>query len=135
MIVITAPGTCSASEALINGLTPFVNVVRIGGTTCGKPYGFVQTNNCGDAYFAIQFQGVNNVGFGDYTAGFAPTCVVADDFGHALGDRAEGRLAATLAYRTSGSCPVVASSQESVRSAPTIERMLGRPDRQRRLLR
>ncbi len=135
VFVITAPGTCSASESVINGLTPFVQVIRIGGTTCGKPYGFIQTNNCGDAYFAIQFQGVNNVGFGDYTSGFAPTCAVADDFDHALGDPAEGRLSATLAYRRSGMCPAVAATQEGLQSVPAIERFLGRPDRQRRLLR
>ena len=136
VFVITAPGTCSASESVINGLTPFVQVIRIGGTTCGKPYGFVQTNNCGNAYFAIQFQGVNNVGFGDYTAGFAPTCVVADDFDRALGDRNEGRLSATLAYSRNGSCPAItASAQEGVRAATALEGLLGRPERQRRLLR
>ena len=135
VFVITAPGTCSASESVINGLTPFVQVVRIGGTTCGKPYGFIQTNNCGNAYFAIQFQGVNDAGFGGYTSGFAPTCVVADDFGHALGDRAEGRLAATLAYGRVGTCPVVASAPEGLQSAPAVERLLGRPDRQQRRLR
>ena len=136
VLVITAPGTCSASESVINALTPFVQVIRIGGTTCGKPYGFIQTNNCSKAYFAIQFQGVNNVGFGDYTTGFTPTCVVADDFSHALGDRNEGRLAATLAYGRTGVCPAaVASTQESVQSVEAIERQLVRPERQRRLMR
>ncbi len=136
VFVITAPGTCSASESVINGLTPFVQVIRIGGTTCGKPYGFIQTDNCGKAYFAIQFQGVNNVGFGDYTSGFAPACVVADDFDHALGDRNEGRLAATLAYRRTGVCPApVASAKESGRSLESVEGLLGRPERQRRLIR
>ena len=136
VFVITAPGTCSASESVINGLTPFVQVIRIGGTTCGKPYGFVQTNNCGNAYFAIQFQGVNNAGFGDYTTGFAPTCVVADDFSRALGDRNEGRLSATLAYSRSGTCPAVtASAQDGLQAATALESLLGRPERQRRLLR
>lgn len=135
VFVITAPGTCSASESVINGLTPFVQVIRIGGTTCGKPYGFVQTNNCGKAYFAIQFQGVNNAGVGDYTNGFSPTCVVADDFGHALGDRAEGRLSATLAYARTGSCPAVAEARDGVQSVEAVERLLGRPERQLRLVR
>ncbi|MCX7057425.1 MAG: hypothetical protein NTZ79_09580 [Proteobacteria bacterium] len=30
---------------------------------------------------------------------------MADDFGHALGDPAEARLAAALSYIQSGSCP------------------------------
>ena len=135
VFVITAPGTCSASESIINGLAPFVQVIRIGGTTCGKPYGFIQTNNCGKAYFAIQFQGVNANGFGDYGAGFAPTCVVADDFDRPLGNRFEGRLAATLQYSRTATCPAAAVDREAVRAAEAREGQLGRPDRQRRLLR
>ena len=77
-----------------------MTVNLIGGTTCGKPYGFFPQDNCGTTYFAIQFQGVNQQGFGDYGDGFAPTCAVADDFGHALGDPAEGRLAAALSFRS-----------------------------------
>jgi hypothetical protein len=34
-----------------------------------------------------------------------PGCSVADDFSHALGDEAEGRLAAALTYRQTASCP------------------------------
>jgi carboxyl-terminal processing protease len=135
VFIVTSPGTCSASESIINGLAPFVNVIRIGGTTCGKPYGFIQTNNCGDAFFAIQFQGVNSIGFGDFTNGFAPTCSVADDFSHALGDSNEGRLSAALAFSRNGSCPAVAIAHEAPR--PTgPESTLGRPERQMlRLLR
>ena len=144
VLIITAPGTCSASESVINGLTPFINVIRIGGTTCGKPYGFVQANNCGDAFFAIQFQGVNNVGFGDYTNGFAPTCTVADDFTHPLGDPTEGRLSAALSYSATGSCPAsslapnalaATVSREGVASVPSNEPVLGRADHRMRLLR
>jgi hypothetical protein len=108
--VLTGSGTCSASEAVINGLRGAgVTVNQIGTTTCGKPYGFYPQDNCGTTYFAIQFQGVNQLEFGDYADGFAPTCTVADDFNHALGDPAEARLAMALGHRTSGSC-VPASS-------------------------
>jgi hypothetical protein len=50
-----------------------VEVVQIGSPTCGKPYGFYPTDNCGTTYFTIQFQGVNNKGFGDFADGFIPT--------------------------------------------------------------
>ena len=103
--VLAGPGTCSASEAVVNGLRGAgVTVSLIGGTTCGKPYGFYPQDNCNTTYFAIQFQGVNQLGFGDYADGFAPTCSVADDYNHALGDPAEGRLAAALYLRTNGVC-------------------------------
>jgi carboxyl-terminal processing protease len=53
---------------------------------------------------------VNNKGLGDYADGLAPTCQVADDFGHALGDPLEGRLAAALNYRATGVCPAASST-------------------------
>ncbi|MDM0014349.1 S41 family peptidase [Variovorax sp. J22P168] len=112
--VLAGPDTCSASESVINGLRGVgVAVNLVGGTTCGKPYGFFPQDNCGTTYFAIQFQGVNQQGFGDYGDGFAPTCAVADDFGHALGDPAEARLAAALAYRNTGSCPAAPAAKAS----------------------
>ena len=80
-------------------------MIQIGSTTCGKPYGFYDFDNCGTTYFSIQFRGVNAKNFGDYTDGFSPQnstgsarvrcipgCSVADDFSHALGDPNEGRL-------------------------------------------
>ena len=103
--LLTTGNTCSASEAIINGLRGVdVQVNLIGGTTCGKPYGFYPTPNCGTTYFAVQFQGVNAKGFGDFADGMAPTCDVADDYQNQLGDPAEGMLAAALRYRSSGSC-------------------------------
>jgi carboxyl-terminal processing protease len=122
VFVLTGPTTCSASEAVINGLAGIdVEVIQIGTTTCGKPYGFYPADNCGTTYFSIQFQGVNHKGFGDYADGFVPGgvfkgCTVADDFTHALGDPAEARLAAALTYQATGACPpapAVARSKSS----------------------
>jgi len=139
--VLTGAGTCSASESIINGLRGAgVTVNQIGTTTCGKPYGFYPQDNCGTTYFAIQFQGVNQLGFGDYADGFAPTCTVADDFNHALGDPAEARLAMALGHRASGSC-VAATGQgmakvQSVRVPQGVEPTLVRsPLRENRFYR
>ncbi|CAD5263680.1 Peptidase [Alteromonas sp. 38] len=122
--VITTGSTCSASEAVMNALRGVdVEVVQIGSTTCGKPYGFYPTDNCGETYFTIQFQGVNNKGFGDYSDGFMPVaspsfdfelpgCDIEDDFTAVLGNPEEGMLAAALEYSATGSCPVVASTEE-----------------------
>ncbi|WP_422099569.1 S41 family peptidase [Variovorax sp.] len=119
--VLTSPDTCSASESVINGLRGVdVKVNLVGGATCGKPYGFYPQDNCGTTYFAIQFQGVNNKGFGDYGDGFAPNCTVADDFSHALGDPNEGRFSAALALRSTGSCPVPVAA--AARKAPELEK-------------
>jgi len=128
--VITGGGTCSASEAIINGLRGIgVEVIQIGSTTCGKPYGFYATDNCGTTYFTIQFRGVNDANFGDYADGFIPSpagtsvgsevpgCPVGDDFSKPLGDVTEDRLSAALTYRASGSCPALATlSADPVRA-------------------
>jgi hypothetical protein len=104
--ILTTPGTCSASEAVINGLRGIdVQVNLIGGETCGKPYSFIPADNCGTTYFAIQAQATNNKGFGDYADGFQPTCRAADDLGHALGDTSERLLSTALSYRANGICP------------------------------
>ena len=123
LFVLTGGSTCSASESVINSLRGVdVAVIQIGASTCGKPYGFYPADNCGTTYFAIQFQGVNATGFGDYADGFVPGgggpsgvpgCQAADDLAHQLGDTAETRLAAALWYRATGSCPPGAQALES----------------------
>jgi C-terminal processing protease CtpA/Prc len=116
--LLTTADTCSASESIINSLRGVdVEVNLIGGQTCGKPYAFTPVDNCGTTYFAIEFQGVNNKGFGDYADGFAPTCNVADDLQHAVGDTNEGLLAAALRYRATGVCPT-ASAGSSAKAVP-----------------
>jgi carboxyl-terminal processing protease len=134
VFVLTSGDTCSASEAIINGLRGAgVAVNLVGGTTCGKPYGFYPQDNCGTTYFAIQFQGVNFLGFGDYADGFTPTCVVADDFSHELGDPAENQLEVALGLRNTGACtaPTSARAQtlglvRSPASGPVLKRTPGR---------
>jgi carboxyl-terminal processing protease len=123
VFVLTGPDTCSASEAVINGLRGVgIEVIQIGHTTCGKPYGFFPQDNCDTTYFAIQFQGANAAGFSGFADGFVPAggtagndlpgCQVADDLTRQLGDPAEGRLAAALLYRNnSGMCPAVSVSK------------------------
>ena len=138
VFVLTGPSTCSASEAVINSLRGVnVEVIQIGSATCGKPYGYYPTDNCGTTYFTIQMKGVNAVGFGDYADGFAPNnatasggtrvpgCSVADDFLNALGSPVEARLAAALAYRTGAICPTPSGfaplgfGEPSERASPT----------------
>jgi carboxyl-terminal processing protease len=131
VFVLTGADTCSASESIINSLQGVnVQVIQIGSTTCGKPYGFYPADNCGVTYFSIQFQGVNAKNFGDYPDGFTPAntvategvlvpgCSVADDFAHSLGDNAEGLLASALSYAANGSCPVPPSG---LAAAPSLQ--------------
>lgn len=113
VVVITSFDTASASELVINSLRPFKNVVTVGSTTRGKPYGFRTTADiCGLVYNAVNFEISNAVGFADYSTGFVPTCAVADDLTRPFGDPAEGRTAAALGYISTGSCPAAAKNLE-----------------------
>ena len=126
LYVLSQSGTCSASEALINGLRGVdVEVRLVGGRTCGKPYGFSGQENCGNRFLPIEFEGVNAKGFGDYSDGFIPAssqpgtgvpgCQVADDLSRDLGDVREGQLAAALQHRLNGSCPPVSVQSQQAR--------------------
>ena len=129
VFVLTGPSTCSASEAVMNGLQGVnVEVIQIGTTTCGKPYGFYPQDNCGTTYFSIEFRGINAQGFGNYPDGFSPSnsnaaangatlpgCQVADDFTHALGDPAEARLSAALSYTSNAMCPASSGTPGSLK--------------------
>jgi len=151
VFVLTGPDTCSASESIMNSLRGVdVEVIQIGSTTCGKPYGFYPFDNCGTTYFSIQFKGVNAKNFGDYADGFSPQntltnageripgCSVRDDFTRQLGDQAEERLAEALRYRTGGSCTVAPSglARATLAEAPeaTDGRMYKSPWHQNRIL-
>ena len=137
VFVLSTSRTCSASEAVINGLRGIdVEVILIGGTTCGKPFGFYPTSNCGETYYTIQFQGLNNKGFGDYADGFTPSnstsqfgvrvagCAVGDDLSRELGDPQENMLAAALSFRATGTClnpPAAEAKSQSVSAVQTNE--------------
>jgi carboxyl-terminal processing protease len=147
VFILTGQGTCSASETIVNALRGIgFPVILIGDTTCGKPYGFYPTDNCGTTYFTVQFKGVNEQGFGEYPDGFSPAntvdpagvpvpgCAVADDFDNELGAAAEARVAAALGYRANGTCPAPAAASgdfaSSVRGLglpPPIDYEVSRP--------
>lgn len=131
LFVLTGGDTCSASESIINGLRGIdLEVIQIGARTCGKPYGTYPQDNCGTTYFITMFQGVNDQGFGDYFDGFLPDdasssfgvrlpgCSVADDFGSALGDPDEARLAAALHWIGHDRCP--AATMQGVSHDPML---------------
>lgn len=128
LFVLTSPRTCSASESIINSLRGVdIDVIRIGSVTCGKPYGFLPTENCGTVYHSINFRGVNAKGEADFEDGFTPHCQVAEDFNHQLGDPEEILLKTALAYRASGSCPLEEGSKASGSSLESSGEAISRP--------
>ena len=84
--IITTENTASASELVINGLKPYINVIQIGETTLGKNVGsntiydspslFSKSQVNPTHKYAMQpltFKIANAQNFGDYTNGLNPT--------------------------------------------------------------
>jgi len=115
--VLATGSSASASELLINGLRPYVEVIHIGSTTVGKNQGsftLVDSPETGYGYdpdredlinpnnrWAIQpitSQTENSEGFGDYSDGLVPTIQFDEDFANLgeLGDPSERMLARAL---------------------------------------
>lgn len=82
--VISGKGTASASEIIINGLKPLMNVIQVGQTTYGKPNGMYVYQYPSRAkvpdyvFLPICFYSVNSLGKGDYDNGLAPDNYRAD---------------------------------------------------------
>ncbi|WP_052417466.1 S41 family peptidase [Cellvibrio mixtus] len=131
--ILSSGDTCSASEAIINGLRGAnIPVYLIGDTTCGKPYGFYPEENCGTTYYTIQLKGANAKGFGEYSDGFVPSslansetlvqgCRVQDDIARQLGDTSEALLATALNFRANGSCSIRTSGKLQKQSAEFVD--------------
>lgn len=101
---LVTEGTASASELLINNLTPHVDVKLIGeDRTYGKPVGFFNWNILGVDLYAVSFQTFNSVGYGSYFSGMEVDKVVYDDLTKDFGDAEEGMIAEALHYARSGS--------------------------------
>ncbi len=116
--ILAGERTCSASEQLANGLRPFVDVVLVGDTTCGKPVGFVPHDDfCGNTYNVVNFESVNANNEGRYFDGLRPTCAVAEDWSKPLGSTAEPLLATALRHADGGSCTAPATARQRALSA------------------
>lgn len=104
IICITTASTCSASELLMNGLEPFVDVISIGDTTRGKPVGMYGWDFCGIHIAPVEFSTVNAQDEGGYFEGIPPACYVEDDLSRVFGDTEETSLKEALYYISNGSC-------------------------------
>jgi hypothetical protein len=104
VVVITSRGTASASEAIMNGLAPYMTVVSVGDTTEGKPVG-MDGFICGGKYIfsPITFKLVNSEGTGDYFDGLVPNQLATDDVTRDYDDPAEKCLKEAILYLKTGS--------------------------------
>ena len=112
VFVLTTPGTASASETLINGLKPLIDVVVIGARTTGKPFTSVAQDYCGKRLNAMSTITTNGAGM-SVLGGVAPTCAVSDDYLAASDDPADALTGAAFYFMQNDSCPttVLASTR------------------------
>lgn len=112
--VLTSKSTASASELVINGLRPYINVVQIGDYTTGKNVGSITLYDSADfgrngrslfhkyAMQPIVLKIVNKNGFGDYLDGLQPDYELVENLGDldVLGSESEPLLSTAIAQIT-----------------------------------
>jgi len=103
VIILTTGGTASASEALINGLEPHIDVVTVGGTTYGKPVGMRVFQYEDYVFLPITFRIANSMNESDYYDGIQPDAFCDDDFTRAFDNREEACLKEAIYYLENGS--------------------------------
>jgi len=120
--VITTGRTASASELLINGLDPYIDVIQVGGTTEGKfQASFILYDAPAPAFSRSQanpdhtyamlplvFKTVNVAGVTDFIDGLVPDLELNEDFSNlgVLGEETEPLLAAALNDIVAGPQPI-----------------------------
>lgn len=104
LVVITTEGTASASEVIINGLSPFIDVIVIGDDTHGKPVGMnvFAREGLDYAFAPVSFKITNAEGLGDYYDGIPADAYVNDDLAHDFSDPEELCLKQALYYIQNG---------------------------------
>ncbi|MFB0614181.1 S41 family peptidase [Aurantiacibacter poecillastricola] len=132
---ITTFGTASASEALINGMQPYLgnNLAIVGENTFGKPVGqsAFDLPDCDDRLRIVTIKLENANGNGEYFNGLAATvpntCRAQDDLTADFGDPDEGMLSVALDFLAGRSCTAIAGGPATAKLA--ARRGLLQPDR------
>jgi len=109
--VLTSSETASASENLINGLDPYIDVIQIGDSTYGKNETNIlihaneqnvlnTTPNHKIGLYTVIGKNANSVGFKDFTDGLTPDIVVQDGVSNSeqLGSLNESLFKAALEH-------------------------------------
>ena len=82
-----------------------MDVITVGGKTCGKPVESRTVKYADQVCSVISFKSVNARGEKVYFGGLAPTCLAPDDLTDELGDPEEASLRGALHYIRFGRRP------------------------------
>ncbi|MBD0254959.1 MAG: hypothetical protein ICV83_04500, partial [Cytophagales bacterium] len=138
LFVITTRNTASASEAIINGLEPYLPVYTIGSASHGKPVGMntlpidlegnllkwdeITSQTKGYAFLPIMFKVANASGQAEYFTGIPADGAAADDLSAPFGDPNEDSFAQALYYIQTGtfSAPLAAGRRADGITEPLL---------------
>jgi len=125
LVIVASEGTASASELVINSMSPYVAVTIVGDNTYGKPVGQVGFEFCEKILRPTSFRTTNALGEGDYFGGLPVDCAVPDDLAFAVGADDDPNLQAALSVLTTGGCPVasLAGAQLKPQGEPRAQRL------------
>jgi C-terminal processing protease CtpA/Prc len=119
LYILTGSRTASASELIINGLKPFMDVYLIGDVTIGKNVGSITIRDEDDPDNTWGMQPIvtkllNAEGQSDYTNGFTPQVLDEDNslYLYPLGDARERLLSKAITEITGVSPPVRTTAPE-----------------------
>ena len=104
VIFLTSYYSASASETVINGLKPYMDVKLIGYTTHGKPVGMSGRLFNNHIYWLINFSVYNVNNEGDFYNGIDVDCPVNDNINFSRTDTNENLLKEALYYIGNDSC-------------------------------
>jgi len=124
LVVIQAGGSASASEAVVNGLRPFMPVTTVGDRSFGKPVGQYGFEFCEKVLYPVAFVVANARDEADYFDGIAADCPAVDDLDRPIADPDEGSLAAALFFLRTGRCRAAAAGEAELRAR---RRAAGKP--------
>lgn len=121
LYILTSNETASASEELISGLKPYMDITLIGDTTYGKYTSNYLLNDEDDhgtddngidysewALYLVVACCTNSRGEMDFKNGFAPDYYIKDNYLTPLGDPEEPLFAKAISLITNGGTPVIA---------------------------
>jgi len=116
LVVIQTGGSASASEAVVNGLRPYMVVTTVGSRSFGKPVGQYGFDFCDKVLYPVAFLVTNSRGEADYFDGIPADCAAGDDLDHAIGDPAEASLAEALSVLRTGRCTAAARGEAEIQA-------------------
>ncbi|MDP4226354.1 MAG: S41 family peptidase [Bacteroidota bacterium] len=122
LVVLTSGSTASASEAVINGLKPFIKVVCIGDNTYGKPVGMYIFTYKDYSFVPICFRITNANGQGDYYSGLKADSYVLDNIDKDFNDKTEDCFKQALYYIKTGT---FAATKKAYRQSVPFPEMKG----------